>query len=102
MTKATVDESTQREIRWQLAYVGEDDRYLMGLFNQWWQKRKDTARYREKGIDHWKLTWRRTVDRVRRSREMFARGRCPECGAKLKTKRCLACDLRNGALQGGR
>lgn len=33
---------------------------------------------------------------VERQYPRFANSRCPDCGTKLETRRCLACDLKSG------
>lgn len=95
-----IDEMTQKEIAWTLKYCsGDVDTGINQLWDQWWSRRKKSKRWLEKGELYWKSVWERTVRQVQGEREMRSRNRCPHCGVKLTSSRCLACHLRLGVVK---
>lgn len=95
-----IDPITLDSIRWYISY-GEGSLDTIGLsemFNAWWNKRKDNRAYSSLGRSHWRQVWNVACDQMRRELALCnGNGRCPTCGAKIKVRRCLACDLKDGA-----
>lgn len=86
-----LDAKMRREIAWTLKYAQFVQYDLQQLFNTWWKKRQYSSHYKE-GREYWQAAF---FGYVYAADKRTATGRCPQCGAKLKTMRCLGCDLAN-------
>jgi hypothetical protein len=93
-SKPEINARIQAEIIWWIKYQGEEAGQLENLFTSWWANRQKSRAYEREGRVVWKRRWVATVERLRREIAMRKNGRCPTCGGKMKTPRCLACDLK--------
>jgi len=93
-----LDEETQSQIEFTIRYgdLTKRDRGLLAMFGTWWARRCDSPKWLEKGQAYWKWRWAIEVTRIKRMvlLQETKNMRCPECGAKLRVRNCLACDLR--------
>lgn len=92
-----IDKLTKAKIESTLRYtdVGNRDRGLLTMFDDWWSARQRAPAWLAKGKDYWKWRWLIEVARVKRIviRTDLKGKRCPGCGARLLVPHCLACDL---------
>lgn len=95
-SKLYFDAEILKAIEWAIRY-DEHDSDLGGMFATWWCHRKHTPQWLVLGKEGWKERWDAYVRQARqRVNSRSATQRCPDCGAKIKTRRCLACDIRRG------
>jgi len=92
-TEPQIDERTIRQIEWTVQYAPDVATELQQLFNKFWSKRRSSPSYAARGRAYWAEQFYSLV-KIRKEIEGGRSNRCPECGVKLKAKRCLACDLR--------
>jgi hypothetical protein len=88
-----IDDRTLRDIEAHLSYCETATDLCSELFQLWWHRKRKVASYADRGRDYWYEKWIDAVAEVRSAMTSRKNGRCVECGAKLKTSRCLACDL---------
>ena len=88
-----IDDRTILELESHIAYCETATDNCYELFQRWWSKRKKSMAYSEHGREYWYAKWIQAVKSIRESTYNSRTGRCDNCGCKLKTKRCLACDL---------
>lgn len=85
---------TREDIYWIVRYSEQPQYDLQNLYSRWWNKRKSSPRYLKQGRDYWKQRFFGLAAQLKGEIEMYARGRCPHCGCRLKATRCLGCDLK--------
>jgi hypothetical protein len=88
-----IDDRTLRDIEAHLSYCETATDLCANLFAEWWRRKRKISGYADRGRDYWYEKWIDAVAEVRSAMASRKNGRCVECGAKLKTSRCLACDL---------
>lgn len=88
-----IDERTIRQIEWTVQYAPDVATELQQVFNAWWNKKRTSPMYAARGRAYWAEQFYSLV-KIRKEIEGSRSNRCPECGVKLKVRRCLACDLK--------
>lgn len=92
-TEPQIDERTIRKIEWTVQYAPDVATELNQLFSTFWSKKRTLPAYAARGRAYWVEQFYLLV-KIRKEIEGGRSNRCPECGVKLRAKRCLACDLR--------
>ena len=92
-----IDAETRERIEFAMRYGGVSgrDKGLLSMFDSWWAARANAPAWTANGKGYWKWRWKLEVALVERQilRENTNAKRCSGCGAKLRTRSCLACDL---------
>lgn len=90
---ARIDDRAIEDIDFTIRYCETPTQDLHSLFSAWWCRKKKSRAYSSLGRDYWKIEFFR-VAALREEVSRIRKDRCPDCGAKLKAIRCLACDLK--------